>query len=649
MRTLSIDIETFSDIDIKLGVYRYVDTPNFKILLLAYSYDDEPIKLIDLTCEKIPTLVIEDLYNPDVLKTAYNASFEIACICKFLGKKLDPRQWECTMVKSMMLSLPVGLGKTSEVLGLAEEKDTKGKALIRYFSVPCKGTKANDGRTVNLPEHDRLKWQEFKDYCIQDVRVEKAIRDKLSWYTIPKTEHTLWVQDINLNAKGILVDMELIEGALKNAEVVKANLMQTLMDLTGLQNPNSTSQMKSWIENELGYTIDGLNKECVQGLLDTVENQKVLEVLELRKLTSKTSISKYKAASKCVCSDGCIRGTLQYYGASRTGRWAGRLVQVHNLPQNHMDDLGFARDVVKRGNYELTQLFYGYVQSTLSELIRTMFVAKKGKTFVVVDFSAIEARVIAWLAGETWRMDVFNGHGKIYEASASQMFNVPIEEITKGSDLRKKGKVAELALGYQGGPGALIRMGALSGGLREEELQPLVNTWRASNRHITKLWYDCNSAMMNAIDGEPCTVKGIKFYREKGFLFIDLPSGRRLSYPKPIIVDGKFGKAPAYKNFSKKIKGVDDYVTEDTYGGKIVENIVQAMARDCLAVNLLKLEDLGYDIKFHVHDEIIIEVNKDRAEEELKNIENIMAINPDWAKDLPLNADGYVTEYYKKD
>lgn len=650
MRTLSIDIETYSPVDLaKAGVYPYAEHPEFEILLFAYAFDDEPVRCLDLARgEQIPAELLSALTDPDVVKTAFNAMFERVCISRYFELELPIEQWECTMVKSAMLGLPLSLAMVAKVLKLEQGKMEAGKALIRYFSLPCKPTKANGGRTRNLPRHDLDKWRLFGEYCIRDVEVERAIRDKIAFFDIPEMERALYVLDQEINDRGVLLDAELVRNAIEMDTAYRDKLAEEAKAITALDNPNSVAQLKGWVSDKLGEEVESLTKGAIKDLSEETDDESVKAMLMLRLEMAKTSVKKYTAMANAVGRDGRVRALLQFYGANRTGRWAGRLVQVQNLPQNHLNDLDLAREVVKSGDLDMLEMLYGNVPDTLSQLIRTAFVAKEGHTLVVADFSAIEARVIAWLAGEQWRLRVFETHGKIYEASASAMFGVPIEEIHKGSPLRQKGKVSELALGYQGGTGALIQMGALKMGLTEDELQPLVDTWRNANPAIVRLWYDVGNAAIRAVEtGLPTRILqgGITFEVSRGLLFVHLPSGRKLSYARPRVGLNKFGsKALQYDGMSQTTK---TWGTQDTYGGKLVENIVQAIARDCLAYAMLNLRSAGYNIVMHIHDEAVSEVPADR--DYLDDVCSIMSQPIPWAKGLPLRADGYVTPYYKKD
>ncbi|MDI3041897.1 DNA polymerase [Clostridioides difficile] len=652
MRTLSIDIETYSDLDIKkVGVYRYVDSANFEILLFAYAFDNEEVKVIDLVNdEELPKEVIEALNDNKVIKSAFNANFERTAISKFLNINLKPNEWSCTMIKALTLGLPGSLDSVSKALKFNEDKQKmkEGKALIQYFCKPCKATKVNKGRTRNLPIHDMEKWNKFKEYCKQDVVVEREIRNKLSKYKTTEREIKLWYLDQRINDTGIKVDTELIENAIECDKRYTEKLTKEAIKITGLNNPNSPAQLKKWLSDKVGFEITSLTKESIPEILKQVDDENVVRILELRKLMSKTSIKKYEAMKLAKGNDNRVRGLLQFYGANRTGRWAGRLVQVQNLPQNHIEDLDLARNLLKEGDFDLIELLYDSVPDVLSQLIRTAFIPSEGHRFIVSDFSAIEARVIAWLAGEKWRLDVFNSHGKIYEASASQMFKVPIESIKKGDPLRQKGKISELALGYGGSIGALTSMGAIKMGLDEDELQPLVTTWRNANPNITKFWWDVDKAAKKAIK-DSTIVKlqhGIKFIYNPGVLFIELPSSRRLSYLRPKIEPHTTfsGDKITYEGMEQTSK---QWKRIDTYGPKLVENIVQATARDCLREAMFNVTDAGYSIVMHVHDELVIDVDKKGGS--LEEVNSIMGKEISWAKGLPLKADGYECDYYKKD
>ena len=645
MRTLALDLETFSSVNlIKAGVYAYTSATDFEILLFAYAFDDEEVQLIDLAQgECIPKKVLTALTDDAITKTAFNANFERTALSKYLGVKLHPDAWQCTAVQSAMLGLPLSLEGVGAVLGLEKQKLKEGKDLIRYFCSPCKPTKINDNRTRNLPCHALEKWEQFKGYCKRDVEVERDIRKKLMKYPICEHEQKLYILDQKINDRGILIDTQLVQQAIACDTEHKVDTFAQAQRLTGIDNPNSVAQLKAWLL-ENGVEVERLSKKAVSDLVQEADGD-VEELLSLRLQLAKTSIKKYEAIERAICPDNRVRGLLQFYGANRTGRWAGRLVQVHNLPQNHLKDLSLARGLLKQGRFVELELFYESVSTVLSELIRTAFIPSIGSRFMVADFSAIEARVIAWLAGEEWRMDVFKSHGKIYEASASQMFKVPIEEITKGSPLRQKGKISELALGYGGSVGALTAMGALEMGLTEEELRPLVMSWRSANPNITKLWWDVDKAALKAVKEKTTQVLGrLTFQYTSGVLFITLPSGRRLSYIKPRLELNQFGREGiTYEGIGESKR----WCRIETYGPKLVENIVQAIARDLLGEAMLAANNAGYSIIMHVHDEIIIEERIGKGS--LQEVCDIMAVAPSWADGLPLRADGFECEYYKKD
>ena len=644
-KQLAIDIETYSDIDlINCGVYKYTDSDNFEILLFAYSVDDGETKIVDLACgEKLPDEVIEMLLDDSITKTAFNANFERTCISKHLGLNLKPEAWRCTAVQAAMLALPLSLEGVGVVLGLDKQKMSEGKDLIRYFCSPCKPTKSNGGRTRNLPEDAPEKWELFKTYCIRDVDVEKQIRKKLWKYPIPEREQQLYCLDQRINDRGIMVDRNLVNHAIACDLLYKDTATKRAYELSELENPNSVSQLKGWL-TEKGIEVDSLAKATVEELVDKTEGD-VQEMLKLRLAMSKTSVKKYEAIDRSVCRENRVHGLLQFFGANRTGRWAGRLVQIHNLPQNHISDLELARGLVADGRYDDVEILYESISNVLSELIRTAFVAKPGCRFIISDFSAIEARVLAWLAGEQWRIEVFQTHGKIYEASASAMFHVPIEEITKTSPLRQKGKISELALGYGGSVGAMTAMGALKMGLSEEELPSLVTTWRNANPHITQFWWAVDEAAVKAVrDKKPSRVGRVAFEYTSGILFVTLPSGRTLSYVKPKMGVNKFGREGiTYEGIGESKK----WMRLETYGPKLVENIVQATSRDILAEAMLRLEDAGFDIVCHVHDEVVLEVPEGVSS--VDEINEIMAVNPEWTDGLPLSAAGFESPFYKKD
>ncbi|HEM2564840.1 TPA: DNA polymerase [Streptococcus suis] len=640
MRHLNIDIETYSSNDIKDGVYKYVDAPDFEVLLFAYSLDGGPVECIDLTRQNLPFEIQKAIFSDEVRKSAFNAQFERVCLSKHFDAPyyLDPSQWRCTMVHAQELGLPSSLEKCASYLNLAQEKDTAGKNLIKYFSVPCKPTKANGGRTRNLPEHDPEKWQMFIDYCKQDVVVEMAIAERLSVLPVANREWDFYTADQRINDRGVALDAELVESALYCKDVKMDMLFDELRSTTGLDNPNSRAQLLPWLKTH-GYTASGLTKADVQKELKTASGE-LKRVLELKLQTAMSSLKKYEAMERAMCSDGRVHGLLQFYGASRTGRWAGRVVQVQNLARNYLKDLDDARNYVKARDIEAVEILYDSLNDTLKQLVRTAFVAEGDKEFYVSDFSAIEARVIAWYAKEQWRLEVFSTHGKIYEASASQMFHIPIEDVDK--ELRQKGKIAELALGYQGGPGALKQMGALEMGVAEDELQSLVDDWRRANPGIVQFWKDVQTAAVKALRTRAVIKLGsLRFKYSKGFLLIQLPSGRQLAYARAKLEDGDYGPKLTYEGQGDKAY----FTKQETYGGKLVENIVQATARDILAEAILRLEKNGYPVVFHVHDECIVEARDTTIE----TINELMAQAPDWADGLPLNSEGYVTKYYKKD
>ena len=643
-RILEMDIESFSDVDlIKCGVYAYADSPAFEILLFAYSFDGGETQIIDLAQgEKLPAEVEDAIFDVSVTKTAYNANFERTCLSKHFGRYIPPESWHCSAVQAAMLALPRSLEDVGRVLGLDEQKMKEGKELIRYFCVPCKPTKANGGRIRNLPRHAPEKWELFKTYCKRDVDVEKSIRRKLHNFPIPESEMELYRLDQRINDRGVLVDMGLVRNAVSCEHLHKEVVTKRAYELTGLENPNSVAQLKGWL-GDMGMEAESLSKKAVAEMIAETDGE-VEELLRLRLLMAKTSVKKYEAMERSVCSDGRVHGMLMFCGANRTARWSGKIVQIQNLPKNYLPDLELARDLVKQGRFEDIELLYDSTPNVLSELIRTAFIPKPGCRFVVADFSAIEARVLAWLSGEQWRLDVFTSHGKIYEASASSMFHVPMEEITKTSPLRQKGKLAELGLGFGGAAGALISMGALDMGLTEEELPPLVAAWRKANPHITQFWWDVDAAAIKAVREKQKTKVGkIIFEYKSGILFITLPSGRKLSYVKPRMAVNKFGRdGLTYEGISENKK----WSRIETYGPKLVENIVQGTARDLLAEAMLRVEEKGYPIVMHCHDEIIAEMPEGTGS--VDEMCEVMAVQPEWAEGLPLRADGYQCSFYQK-
>lgn len=645
MKKLSIDIETFSDVDlIKCGVYHYADSTNFTILLFAYSVDNGEIHIIDLASgDKLPEEIISAIKSDTVIKTAFNAQFERVCLSKHLGILLDPSSWYCTAVQAAELSLPSSLADVGAALGLERQKMTEGKDLIKYFCVPCKPTKSNGGRTRNMPWDAPDKWEMFKEYCKRDVDVERQIAEKLKKYPFSKSEHDLYVLDQRINDRGVLVDLELARQAVKLNSIQTAVATEQAYTLTGLENPNSVAQLKAWL-TENGVEIESLSKKAVAALANETDGD-IQEMLHLRLLMSKTSVKKYEAVMRSVCKDNRVRGMMRFCGASRTGRWSGNILQPQNLPQNHLPDLTLARDIVKDGDFEMLDMAFGNVPNVLSELIRTVLIPKRNHRFIVADFSAIEARVLSWLAGEQWRLDTFRNGGDIYCASASQMFRVPVEKHGVNGHLRQKGKISELACGYGGSVGALKNMGAVEMGVPEDELQGLINDWRNANPHIVKLWTEVGNAAMKAIKEKTIVSLGkLVFMYERGILFIRLPSGRRLSYIKPRIGTNRFGgDSITYMGVGASKK----WERLETFGGKLVENIVQAIARDLLASAMMNVANAGYDIVFHVHDEIIAEAPDGQGS--VDEMCKLMSINPSWADGIPLGADGYICEYYRKD
>ena len=642
MQHLSIDIETYSSVNLqKAGVYKYAESPDFDILLFGYSVDGGAVHVIDLACgEKIPAEIVDALSDESVTKWAFNAQFERVCLSNYLDTWLSPDSWHCTMVWSATLGLPLSLEGVGAVLGLEKQKLTEGKNLIKYFCVPCAPTKINGGRTRNLPQHDMEKWEQFKAYNLRDVETEMSIQKKLSRFTVPDFIWDEYHLDQEINDRGIGLDMTLVEQAIAIDSISRKNLTQQIQNLTDLDNPNSVAQMKGWLSDN-GLEMDTLGKKAVAETLKTAPKH-LADVLSLRQQLAKSSVKKYTAMQTAVCKDYRARGMFQYYGANRTGRFAGRIIQLQNLPQNHMSDLADARALVRSGNYDALELLYDDIPDTLSQLIRTAFVPQDGRKFIVADFSAIEARVLAWLAGEKWRMQVFADGKDIYCSSASQMFGVPVEKHGINGHLRQKGKIAELALGYGGSVGALKSMGALEMGLTEEELQPLVNAWRNANPMITALWWDIDRAMKTTVrEHIPTEVAGLKFNYESGFLFMKLPSGRRLAYVKPRMGINQFGsESVTYEGVSATKK----WERLESYGPKFCENAIQAIARDILMHAMQTLRNCS--IVAHVHDELIIEADRRMS---LSAVCEQMGRTPPWAKGLLLRADGYECDFYKKD
>lgn len=648
-RVLSIDLETYSDVDLpNCGVYRYVEG-DFHILLFAYAFDDDETKCVDMACgEQLPAEVVDALQDDSIIKSAWNAQFERTCLSKYLGKQLSPDAWQCTMVWAASLSLPLKLATAAQALKTAQQKDAVGERLIRYFSLPCKPTKANGGRTRNLPEHAPDDWKLFKSYCVQDVNTERDIRRRLEKFPLLPQEWDFYHMDQRINDRGILIDKELVQQAIICNMAMSEEMTKRAYALTGLENPNSVSQLKSWLE-ERGIEVDSLGKKNVASLITDLDRHsadgEALDMMKLRLQMAKSSVKKYQAAERYICQDGRAHGLFQFSGANRTQRWAGRGIQLQNLPQNHISTLDEARELVKMGCFDMIEALYGNTPDILSQLIRTMLVPKPGCEFIVVDFSAIEARVLAWLAGEQWRLDAFTEGKDIYCASASQMFGVPVVKHGINGELRQKGKVAELACGYGGGAGALISMGALDMGLKEDELPDIISSWRDANPEIVKFWYAVEKAAIETVkDHTDRTVGRIGFQFSANTLWIVLPSGRRLAYIKPKLQPNRFGRmALTFEGLGANNK----WTRGETYSGKLTENITQATARDLLAEAMRRMELAGLGIVGHVHDEVILEVPK--GQYTVDDVCNIMNRNPAWADGLPLSSAGYSGNYYFKD
>lgn len=656
---MGCDIETFSSVSLPdCGVRPYTEAPDFTILLIAYKVDDQPTKIIDLASDGIllfpsdlPTGSLDEftrlLHDPAVINTAYNAAFERACLARYFRRAMPPEQWRCTMVQAATLGLPGTLGAVGAALGLDKQKMTEGKELIKYFCMPCKPTKANGERTRNLPEHAPDKWNTFMQYCVRDVDAETEIRQRLDRFPLPDIEQEAWRLDQCINDRGVRVDPVLVRNAIDLSAAYTHRLLEEAEALTGLSNPNSASQLKAWLSDQ-GLEAPSLTKKTVPDLMAQAEDDGTRRMLELRQELAKTSVTKYEAMERGLCADGRVRNLLQFYGASRTGRWSGRHVQIQNLPQNKLPNLAAARELVRNGEFDLLELVFGAPPFVLSQLIRTAFIPSEGCRFIVCDYSAIEARVLAWLADETWVLEVFRGDGLIYEATASMMFRVPKEDIKKGgarADLRSKGKVATLACGYQGGPGALIQMGALEAGIPEEDLPGIVKSWRRANPHIVRYWYAVETAAISALEGQKTTLPhGVKVFCEGGYLFIQLPSGRRLAYFKP-----ELRHDPKFDKMGLTYMGVEkgQWARRKTYGGMLAENITQATARDCLRDAMLALDAAGYPIVFTVHDEVVIDAPQGRGS--LEDVQRIMGQPLSWAPDLPLRADGFICNFYQKD
>jgi DNA polymerase len=669
MTVLRIDLETFSSVDLRTcGVYKYAESPDFEIMLFGYAFGDSSVNVVDLMAgEQIPAHVLAALDDPTYIKKAYNAAFEVACLNSHLGRKLDITQWRCTSVHALYLGLPGNLGEVGKVVGLEPDKQklSSGGALIRYFCIPCKPTKANGERTRNLSKHDPAKWQLFKAYCARDVETEREIDRRISKFPVPDIEWKLWHIDQKMNSTGITVSPRMVYNAIECDTLTKLRLTKEAVELTGLDNPNSRNQLLEWLQEETeDDTITDLTKKTIPKILESTDSAVVTRVLQLRQELAKTSVSKFAAMARAKCADDAIRGLVRFYGANRTGRWASQLVQVQNLPQNKLKDIDLARNLLIAGEYEAIEALFGNVPDTLSQLIRTTFSARPGHKFLVSDFSAIEARVIAWLGWCEWRLDVFNTHGKIYEASAEQMFKLPKGSVTKKSPYRQKGKISELALGFQGGAGALKAMGALEMGLTEDELEPIKVAWREANPEIVNLWYACERAAKSAVVNKTEVVLPIaggrsefRFTGQSGFLTIQLPSGRKLFYVKPRIetqdlkrTASNGGEYVVAKAGSLTYEGVDQKTKKwtriATFGGKIVENVTQAVARDCLRESMLALDAEGYTQLITVHDEIVIEAGLDKR---IHDVEQIMGRDIPWAPGLPLKADGFETFYYRKE
>ena len=648
-KILSIDLETYSDIELsECGVYRYVEG-DFHILLFAYAFDDDPVRVVDMAHgEELPQDVVDAIFDDSVIKAAWNASFERICLSRYFGRQLSPDSWQCSMVWAASLSLPLALKSAAQVLKTGEQKDKAGEALIRLFSMPCKPTKTNGGRTRNLAEHVPEEWERFKAYCIQDVRTERDIRHKLEMFPLKASEWDFYHMDQRINDRGVLIDHQLVTQAIACDRMLAEEMASRAHELTGLDNPNSVSQLKGWLD-ERGISVETLGKKDVAALIRDLDrnspDQEALDMMKLRLQMAKSSVKKYQAADRYICADGRAHGLFQFSGANRTQRWAGRGIQLQNLPQNKIKTLDEARELVKMGLFDTLDLIYGNVPDILSQLLRTMLIPKPGHIFIVCDFSAIEARVLAWLAGEQWRLDAFKRGDDIYCASASQMFGVPVEKHGVNGELRQKGKVAELACGYGGATGALISMGALERGLKETELPGIIESWRASNPHIVQFWWDVERAAIDtAKDHKDRIVGRVGFQYSANTLWFVLPSGRRLAYIKPRLEPNRFGKlALTYEGVGANNK----WTRMETYGGRETENLCQATARDLLAEAMWRMEKAGLSIVGHVHDEVILEVPEGAVT--VEDVSSIMNQNPPWAEDLLLSSNGYWGRYYFKD
>lgn len=653
-RTLSIDLETYSEVDIaKCGSFRYIDDESFEILLLGYAFDDEPVTVIDLTAdEEVPADFLAALYDPEVTKTAWNCAFERFGLWKHFGRYCPPEQWSDTMILSAVCGLPLGLGEAGKALRLEadEAKDREGKALIRYFCSPCRPTKVNGGRTRNLPRHDTDKWALFIEYNRQDVVAERTIRKRLLRWEPDSLEHRFWCLDARINERGMRVDRELVHNAIAMDARYKAELTEQAVAISGLENPNSVAQIKQWLLEQEGIEVPSLNKKVVAEVVSQLNGERAKQFMALRARLAKSSTKKYEAMERSACADAHIKGCFQFYGANRTGRFAGRLVQLQNLPQNHMEDLAVARSLVRDNDYETVRLLYDSVSDTLSELIRTALIPEPGHRFIVADFSAIEARVIAWIAGEQWRLDVFRNGGDIYCASASQMFHVPVVKHGENGHLRQKGKIAELALGYGGGANALKAFGADKMGMAEEEMVNTVDLWREASPRVCALWRALERAAIRCVvhkTPQVSAIGGIRFEMECGILWMTLPSGRRIAYYGAEYGPSRFHRdrrALSYMGVDQKTKR---WGRVETWGGKLAENVTQATARDCLRDTMLALEDAGYDIRAHVHDEVIISEPRDGRT--VEDVSAIMGRELPWASGLPLRGDGYACDFYMKD
>lgn len=656
-KNLFIDIETYSSVDIKKsGAYKYIESPDFEILIIGYALNDNPVKIIDLAQgEEIPEEFEEALLDQDCIKVAHNAVFERLSF-KRIGYNIPAEQWYCTSVKVAYCGLPLSLDEVSKALNLTDKKLDTGKALIKYFSCPCKATRINGMRTRNYPEHAPEKWEMYKEYNKYDVLAEREIFHRLEKYEIPEIERKMYVLDQNINDRGILVDIELAKSAIDVDNTYTSILVQQAQQLTGLKNPNSPAQIRKWIEDKTSNVVLSLSKESMPDLMkEFADYPDIIEMLNIRKKLSKTSIKKYYAMLNCAMKDHRVRGTFQFYGANRTGRWAGRLLQLQNLSKNHISHIEIPREMIRARDWESVEMMYDDVADILSQLVRTALIAPSGKVFSVADFSAIEARVISWLANEKWRMDVFHGDGKIYEATGAKMFNVPISAITKGSVLRDKSKISELALGYEGSLGALKRMGGERMGLSDTEMMSLVRKWRSANPAIVDMWKEIDETSKEAVRYQrpiSCTCRNIIFDCDGEFMTIQLPSGRKLFYYGPKFKDKKIGRSTMPTRvlcYQGVVQETKQWGEIDTYGGKLTENIVQAISRDLLGNSMLNLEANGYYPVCHIHDEILSEVPEKNAQAYYEEMASIMGTPPEWASDLPLRADGYITPFYLKD